>query len=101
MATVRITATEKDLLSEVSLARLAALHNRPVDTSDIPEANQEELREITRQVREKHKKKMFSLRLETTTIEWWQTMGEGYTSLMARLLDEATRHPDWIRQCLT
>ena len=101
MATVRITATEKDLLSGESLARLAALHKRPVDTGDIPEASPEELREITRQVREKRKKRMFSLRLETATIEWWQSLGEGYTGLMARLLEEATRRPEWIRQCLT
>ena len=100
MATVRTTTTEKDLLSEESLARLAALHNRPVDTGDIPEANPEELREITRQVREKRKKRMFSLRLETTTIAWWQSLGDGYTSLMARLLEEATRRPEWIKQCL-
>jgi hypothetical protein len=34
------------------------------------------------------------------TIAWWKQMGSGYTSLMARLLDEARNHPDWIRSCL-
>ena len=100
MAIVRIQATEQDQLSEESLNRLAALQNRPVDSSDIPEASPQELREIARQVREKRKKRMFSLRLEPATIEWWQSLGEGYTGVMARLLEEATRRPEWIRQCL-
>jgi uncharacterized protein (DUF4415 family) len=100
MATVHSTATENDQFSTESLARLAVLRNRPVDTSDIPESSSQELREITRQVREKRKKRMFSLRLEATTIEWWQSLGNGYTGVMARLLDEARNHPDWIKRCL-
>jgi uncharacterized protein (DUF4415 family) len=101
MATIRVTATEKARLSKESLARLALIKDRPVDTGDIPESSPEELREIARQVREKRKKRMFSLRLETVTIEWWQSLGDGYTSVMARLLEEATRHPEWIKRCLT
>jgi uncharacterized protein (DUF4415 family) len=100
MAIVRTKAAEDEELSEVSLARLAALKNRPVDTSNIPEANQQELREITRQIREKRKKRMFSLRLQTATIQWWKSLGDGYTGIMARLLEEATKHPEWISQCL-
>jgi uncharacterized protein (DUF4415 family) len=100
MAIVRTKSTENEQLSEESLARLAALKDRPVDTSDIPEANPQELREITRQIREKRKKRMFSLRLQTATIEWWKSLGEGYTSIMARLLEEARKHPEWISQCL-
>jgi uncharacterized protein (DUF4415 family) len=99
MAIVRITASENDLIPEASLVRLAALKDRPIDLSDIPESSPEELREIARQVREKRKKKMFSLRLATSTIEQWKTLGEGYTGIMSRLLAEAWKHPDWIRQC--
>jgi hypothetical protein len=43
---------------------------------------------------------MFSLRLNISTIEWWQQMGAGYTSVMARLLNEAQNHPEWIKGCL-
>jgi len=100
MAIVQTKATEDQQLSEESLARLTALQKRPVDTSDIPEANPEELREITRQVREKRKKRMFSLRLQTATIEWWKSLGDGYTGVMAKLLEEARKHPEWISQCL-
>jgi uncharacterized protein (DUF4415 family) len=89
-----------DKPSPEALSRIAATDGRPVDTSDIPEAGPGELKEIARQVREKRKKRMFSLRLENVTIEWWQSLGEGYTSVMSRFLDEARTHPDWVKSCL-
>ena len=101
MATIRIATTENDQLSAESLSRLALLKDRPVDTSDIPESSPSELQEIARQIREKRKKRMFTLRLETATIEWWRSLGEGYTGIMSRLLEEACRRPDWIKQCLS
>ena len=61
MGIVRTTATENDVLSEESLARLEALKDRPIDCSDIPELTPKELQEIYRQIREKRKKRMFSL----------------------------------------
>ncbi|WP_052297638.1 BrnA antitoxin family protein [Leadbettera azotonutricia] len=97
---VRTILQEGDNPSPEALARLAALDGRPVDTSDISEATDEELKEIARQVREKRRKKMFSLRLSNETIEWWQQLGEGYTGIMARLLEKAKSHPEWIKQCL-
>lgn len=101
MGLVRQTAYGPEPLTEESTADLLALDNRSVDTSDIPEATTEELAEIRRQVSEKRKKQIFSLRLQTGTIQWWQKfVGEGYTGVMSRLLDEATRHPEWIKECL-
>jgi uncharacterized protein (DUF4415 family) len=97
---IRTTVNEGEELSPESLARLEALDSRPVDTSDIPEATPEQLKEIARQVREKRQKKMFSLRLPNETIEWWQQLGEGYTGIMARLLEKAITHPEWVKQCL-
>jgi hypothetical protein len=101
MGIVRKTVYGPEPLTEEMIAELMALKDRPVDTSDIPESTPEELAEIRRQVMEKRKKLMFSLRLQNSTILWWkQTMGDGYTGIMAKLLDEATRHPEWIKQCL-
>ena len=81
--------------------RIEALRGRVPDTCDIPEASRDELKEIARLAREKRKKKMFSLRLTSEAIHWWQELGEGYTGIMARLLEEAVFHPEWIRQCLS
>jgi uncharacterized protein (DUF4415 family) len=89
-----------DKPSPEALSRIAATDGRPVDTSDIPEASPRELKEIARRVRENRKKRMFSLRLENTTIEWWQSLGTGYTGIMARFLGEARVHPDWVKSCL-
>jgi uncharacterized protein (DUF4415 family) len=91
---------EWDKQSPESIARIEALDGRPIDTSDIPEATPEELKEIRRQVQENRKKRMFSLRLANETIEWWQQLGSGYTGIMARLLEEAKTHPEWIKKCL-
>jgi hypothetical protein len=49
---------------------------------------------------EMRKKQMFSLRLQTSTIKWWkQHVGDGYTGVMSRLLEKATKHPEWIKDC--
>ena len=87
--------------SEESLARLAALEDRPIDYSDIPELTDQEVADIKRQIDEGKNKRMFSLRLQKPTIEWWRdNIGAGYTTAMGRLLDEARRHPEWIKESL-
>jgi len=100
MATVNFTLTEDYQPSEESLKRLAALKDRPIDLSDIPENTPDEMEEMRLLAIEKRKKQMFSLRLQTSTIKWWKSLGNGYTGIMARLLDEATKHPEWIKKCL-
>jgi hypothetical protein len=101
MGIVRTTATENDQLSEESLARLAALKDRPIDYSDSPKYTREELQAMRLMAVEMRKRQMFSLRLQHSTISWWkENVGEGYTGIMARLLDKATKHPEWIKECL-
>ena len=101
MAMTRRTINfENHQISEESLARLNALDDRPIDYSDIPYQTVEEMREGRRLAIEMRKKQMFSLRLQTSTIEWWKSLGSGYTGIMARLLDEARKHPKWIKMCL-
>jgi hypothetical protein len=88
-------------LSEESLKRMAALKDRPIDFSDIPELTPEEIAEIRAQRKDDQKKQMFSLRLQKGTIKGWRrTIGEGYTTVMAKLLEKALRHPDWLKECL-
>ena len=110
MAMVRYTIDTDNppQLSEESLLRMAALKDRPIDYSDIPEESDEEweqgvLRGIQIRAKQREKllkKQMFSLRLQKGTIAWWKSLGDGYTSIMARLLDEATRNPEWVEKCL-
>jgi len=87
---------------------MAALKDRPIDYSDIPEVSDEEwergvLRGIQIRAKQREKllkKQMFSLRLQKGTIDWWKSLGSGYTGIMARLLDNAKKHPEWIEECL-
>jgi len=95
-------------LSEESLLRMAALKDRPIDFSDIPKQTRDELQQgrllaIQKRAKQREKllkKQMFSLRLQKGTINWWKSLGNGYTGIMARLLDEATRNPEWLEKCL-
>jgi uncharacterized protein (DUF4415 family) len=100
MAIVRVTASDTDQLSEESLARLAALKDRPIDYSDIPNHTPEQLVKMRQAAIEYRKKQMFSLRLQKGTLKWWKSLGEGYTTIMSRLLEEARHHPEWIQKCL-
>jgi uncharacterized protein (DUF4415 family) len=101
MATVHFTLDENYQLSEESLARLAALKDRPIDFSDIPEYTAEELEKMRLMAIEKRKKQLFSLRLKCSVINWWkENVGVGYTGVMARMLEEATKRTEWIKECL-
>jgi uncharacterized protein (DUF4415 family) len=96
-----MTVNKDTKLSPESRSRLEGLKDRIADCSDIPDSSPEELALIRMHIRQKRpKKRMFSLRLAIDTIEWWKQMGAGYTSVMARLLEEARNHPDWINTCL-
>ena len=94
----RLVMNKNHALSPPARARLKALDSREPDTSDIPEATEAELAELKRQIMEKRQKQMFSLRLSSATVQWWQGLGSGYTAIMARFLDAARQHPEWVRE---
>jgi uncharacterized protein (DUF4415 family) len=102
MGIIRVTTTGDEPVTEEMLAELAALKDRPIDYSDIPEMTDQELADVKRQIDEgRRNREMFSLRLYKKTIEWWRkNIGSGYTTVMARLLDEARKHPEWIKESL-
>jgi len=97
----QFTLTEDYQYSEGDLARMATLKNKSIDYSDIPELTDQQVADIKRQMDKGKTKKMFSLRLEQPTIDWWRnTIGAGYTTAMGKLLDAARRHPEWIKKSL-
>jgi len=101
MGIVHSTLADDYLPSETDLARLAVLKNRPVDYSDIPEMSDDDVADIKRQLDEGKNKRMFSLRLSSSTIDWWKnTIGTRYTTAMGKLLDAARCHPEWIKESL-
>jgi len=102
MGMVRVTLNGDETVTEEGLKRMAALKDRPIDYSDIPEMTDQEMAAVKRQIDEgRRNREMFSLRLHSNTIEWWRkNIGAGYTTVMGRLLDEARKHPEWIQESL-
>ena len=102
MGMVRVTLTGNETVTEEGLKRMAALRDRPIDFSDIPEMTDQELADVKRQIDEgRRNREMFSLRLYNGTIEWWQkNIGKGYTTVMSQLLHEARKHPEWIKEAI-
>ena len=102
MGIVRVTSTGDEPITEETIKRLAALKDRPIDYSDIPEMTDQQLAAVKRQIDEgRRNREMFSLRLYGGTIKWWrENIGAGYTTVMGQLLDEARKHPEWIKESL-
>jgi len=103
MGIVRHTSDGTEPLTEEDLALYEEMENSPIDYSDIPKRTREELHEMRLLAEERRKKKvrkMYSLRLESGTVKWWQSLGKGYTSIMAKFLDYAKKHPEWVKECI-
>jgi uncharacterized protein (DUF4415 family) len=104
MAIVRETlqAGQKPTKEQIGEIRNAAKHPIVYDEGS-PKLTSEELAEF-RRVSEinaaERERVMCSIRLQKRTLDWWKSLGEGYTAVMARLLDEARNHPDLIKKCL-
>jgi uncharacterized protein (DUF4415 family) len=103
MGIVRHISNGTEPISEEDLALYEEMKNSPIDYSDDPKRTPEELEEMIRYAEERRKKKvrkMYSLRLESGTVKWWQSLGKGYTSIMAKFLDNAKNHPEWVKECI-
>jgi len=103
MGIVRHISDGTEPLSEEDLALEIEMENSPIDFSDIPKYSREQIREMRRYAEERRKRKvrkMYSLRLESGTVKWWQSLGKGYTSIMANFLDYAKKHPEWVKESI-
>jgi uncharacterized protein (DUF4415 family) len=58
----------------------------------------EERNEIMAERRANRKRETVSLRLQPECLEWFKTMGKGYTSIMADVLDYASKNPDIVKR---
>ena len=67
-------------------------------TDDAPRLTSKELAEFKQINAEGRKKIPCTLRLSQESLEWWKSLGEGYTAAMARMLEDAQNHPDILRK---
>jgi uncharacterized protein (DUF4415 family) len=69
-------------------------------TEDAPRLSPEELAEFRKVNAGNRERVMCTLRVQRNTLDWWKSLGEGYTAVMARILDEARNYPDLLKKCL-
>ena len=69
-------------------------------TDDAPKLTSKELAEFKQINAENRKKIPCTLRLSKKSLEWWKSLGEGYTSVMARMLEEAPNYPDILKKII-
>ncbi|WP_461256419.1 hypothetical protein [Treponema sp. R80B11-R83G3] len=103
MGIVRHTSNGTEPLSEEDMALYEEMENSPIDFSDDPSYTREELHKMRLYAEERRRRKvrkMYSLRLESGTVKWWQSLGKGYTSIMAKFLDYAKKHPEWVKESI-
>lgn len=73
-------------LSETQKAELAALDNRPIDTSDIAELTREFWDNAARGKFYKPTKTSTTLRIDTDVLAWLRAQGKGYQSRINAIL---------------
>ena len=83
------------------IAEIRAASNRPVKyTNDAPKLTAEELSEFKKVNAEERKKVNCTLRLSKTSLDWWKSLGNGYTAAMSRILEEARNYPDLLKRII-
>ncbi len=90
---------QKPTKAQIKEIRLA--EKKPIKyTDDAPRLTEKELAEFKQINSENRKKIPCTLRISKKSLEWWKSLGEGYTSAMARMLEDAQNHPDILRKII-
>ena len=84
----------KTQINEIRAAGKKAI----VYTDDAPRLTEKELAEFKQINAEKRKKVPCTLRISKNSLEWWRSLGEGYTAAMVRMLEEAQNHPEILKK---
>ncbi|MCL2319468.1 MAG: BrnA antitoxin family protein [Treponema sp.] len=85
--------------TKAQIAEIRAAAKKPiVYTDDAPKLSARELAEFKQINAENRKKVPCTLRISKQSLEWWKSLGEGYTAAMARMLEEAQNHPDIMKR---
>jgi len=96
---VRETLEIGETPTEAQLAEIRAAVNRPVSyTEDAPRLTAEELAEFKRLNAEGRRKVNCTLRLSKSSLDWWKSLGDGYTAGMSRMLEEARNYPELLKR---
>ena len=87
--------------TKTQIAEIRAAEKKPIIyTNDAPRLTSKELAEFKQINAENRKKIPCTLRISKKSLEWWKSLGEGYTSAMARMLEEVQNYPDIIKKII-
>jgi len=87
--------------TKAQIKEIRAAEKRTITyTDDAPRLTGKELAEF-KQINAGNRKKIpCTLRLSKKSLDWWKSLGEGYTAAMARMLEDAQNHPDILRKII-
>ena len=88
-------------LTKAQIAEIRAAAARPINyTDDAPRLTVSELAEFKKVNAENRRKVNCTLRLSRASLEWWKSLGDGYTAAMSRMLEEAQNYPELIKKII-
>ena len=87
--------------TKAQIAEIHAAEARPVKyTTEAPKLTAKELAEFKKVNAEGRKKVNCTLRLSKTSLDWWKSLGDGYTAAMSRVLEEVQNYPDLLKRII-
>ena len=87
--------------SKAQILEIKAAAARSVNyTDEAPKLSAKELAEFKKINAEARKKINCTLRLSKTSLDWWKSLGDGYTAAMSRVLEEARNYPDLLKRII-
>jgi len=94
-----LRAGQKPTKAQIKEIRAAA--KKPIIyTDDAPRLSDKELAEFKKINAENRKKIPCTLRISKKSLEWWKSLGEGYTAAMSRMLEDAQNHPEILKEII-
>ena len=96
---VRETLKAGQKPTKAQLKEIIVAEKKPITyTALAPKLSDKELAEFKKTNAENRKKIPCTLRISKKSLDWWKSLGEGYTAAMARMLEDAQNHPDILKK---
>jgi uncharacterized protein (DUF4415 family) len=87
--------------TKAQIAEIQAAAEKPIKyTVDAPRLTVSELAEFKKINAKNRRKVNCTLRLSTASLEWWKSLGNGYTAAMSRMLEEAQNYTELIKKII-
>jgi len=87
--------------TKAQIEEIIVAERMPITYTDLaPKLTDEELADFKQINAENRKKIPCTLRISKKSLDWWKSLGEGYTAAMARMLEDAQNHPEILKKII-